>query len=213
MLLIFQRPEVNELFSLKYSLAVHNDSTVQSPKGILPPVQLPPVQCLLQFNSKVSKDSKYSKGNKRQSYFIFPQNFHQIISPPRPPSTHTRNQQQQKQQQQQQKPKTENVSHSPFDSENKCDCSESIFGTKLAKRNISSQKYSCNGAFGALKKLFPNTHNKEKTNKWNLENAISTFRNCDRSKLTFCTILAKMNISMVKTFVQRMSWNFKTTLP
>ena len=84
MLLIFQRPEVNELFSLKYSLAVHNDSTVQSPKGILPPVQLPPVQCLLQFNSKVSKDSKYSKGNKRQSYFIFPQNFHQIISPPHP---------------------------------------------------------------------------------------------------------------------------------
>ena len=84
MLLIFQRPEVNELFSLKYSLAVHNDSTVQSPKGILPPVQLPPVQCLLQFNSKVSKDSKYSTGNKRQSYFIFPQNFHQKISPPSP---------------------------------------------------------------------------------------------------------------------------------
>ena len=90
MLLIFQRPEVNELFSLKYSLAVHNDSTVQSPKGILPPVQLPPVQCLLQFNSKVSKDSKYSKGNKRQSYFIFPQNFHQIISPPPPPPPPTK---------------------------------------------------------------------------------------------------------------------------
>ena len=67
MFFIFQRIEVNELISIKYSLIVHNDSTVQTPKGIL----LPPASSSTMFNSKDSKDSKD---------FIFSQKFHQMIS-------------------------------------------------------------------------------------------------------------------------------------
>ena len=35
------------------------------------------------------------------------------------------------------------------------------------------------------------------------------FWNCNRSKLTFCTKLAKMKISVVKLFVQQNFWTFK----
>ena len=59
--------------------------------------------------------------------------------------------------------------------------------------------------------LYPNTHNEENTNKLNSSSATLTFWKCDHSKLTFCTKLAKMNISVAKIFTQKNFWSFKTT--
>ena len=38
-------------------------------------------------------------------------------------------------------------------------------------------------------------------------------RNCDHSKSVFCIKIAKVNISMLKTFVQQIFWSFKKLSP
>lgn len=74
----------------------------------------------------------------------------------------------------------------------------------MLKNKCSTERFELQNNFTL------NSHHEGNPKRQNSGNPYQFFWKCLRAEFFFCTNAAKVNISMVKVFVQRNCWRFKT---